>query len=194
MNKDNDEYLLQSIAKKDSFAFEQLVNKYKDKIINITYRYTNNYFDSDDLAQEVFLNVWKYAPGFRYKSKFSTWLYRITINVCLNYKKKKEIHNKYFSDNYENPDDVSGKSQKNYEADAHKLLGDKAVSESIKKAMEELPPRQKAALILCIFEGNSYKEISDIMGLSLSAVESIIYRAKQGLKDILMRSRKNNEI
>lgn len=191
-DQSNDEDLMLKTSKKDVFAFEELVKRYQHKIINLIYKYVNNSSDAEDLAQEVFLIVWKSASGFRYKSKFSTWLYKITVNTCLNYKKKKEVHNKYFEQNSEHVErKINETSDYMNPATA---IEDKYISGVVRRSIDELPPKQKIALILCSFEGHSYKEISEIMDISVSAVESVLFRAKQNIKDILLQLKQNGEI
>ena len=82
--------LLALTAAGDQAAFEQLVLRHQNKIFNLAYRFSRDRQDAEELAQEVFLKVWKYARTFKGQSAVSTWLYRLTVNACLNYRQKKK--------------------------------------------------------------------------------------------------------
>lgn len=170
-----DEDLIKRAASGDEYSFEQLVGKYQQAVFNTIYRYTGSREDVEDLAQEIFVKVWRNAAKFKGKSKFSTWLYRIVVNHCLNYRRK----NRY----------------KNVSLDALIAQGNLPDSlivepdweqrrkvEIVRRAVEELPERQRMALILAQFEGRSYGEIAEIMKVSRSSVESLIFRARRALK------------
>jgi RNA polymerase sigma factor (sigma-70 family) len=184
---DSDAELIQHVAESDENAFEQLVKKYQHAVFNTIYRYLGNYEDVEDIAQEVFIKVWHKAKGFKKKSKFSTWLYRITVNQCLNYRsmyKQKLVSLDEMTEKEQIPESLI------VEVDHEK----RQKTEIVRKSVNELPDRQRIALILSQFEDRSYKEIAEIMGVSLSAVESLIFRAKQALKKKLILLRKDGKI
>jgi RNA polymerase sigma-70 factor (ECF subfamily) len=184
---DPDLQLITAVADGDEKAFEQLVKKYQHAVFNTIYRYIGNYEDVEDIAQEVFIKVWHKAKSFQKKSKFSTWLYRITVNHCLHYQSKhrqKLVSLDEMGEKEQIPDPLI------IEVD-HKQQNK---AEIVRKAVSELSDRQRIALILSRFEDKSYKEIAEIMGISLGAVESLIFRAKQALKKKLLPLRNGGKI
>jgi RNA polymerase sigma-70 factor (family 1) len=180
--------LIQQIINGDESAFEQLVEEYQRSVLNMAYRYTGDSLEAEDIAQEVFAIVWQHIKKFRQESKFSTWLYRIVVNQCLQHKRNK--HNK----NFVSFDEITeeGKSPellKEMENDFER----NQKKEILKRAIDELPERQKIALILSKFESKSYKEISNIIGVSLSSVESLIFRARENLEKQLFQLKKGDK-
>jgi RNA polymerase sigma-70 factor (ECF subfamily) len=182
--KDPDLQLITAVAEGDSEAFEQLVRKYERRVFGTINRYIGNDYAVEDIAQDVFLQVWSKAGQFKRKSSFSTWLFRIVANKCLNFREKRALRQTLpLKDAM--PENKPGIG-KRVEADS-----DAAV---VRAAVDKLPKRQRMALVLSQFDGYSYKEISDIMGVSLSSVESLIFRARKGLLKELMPLRERGEI
>lgn len=173
--EDVDAQVIELIAKGDEQAFEQLVHKYQQAVFNTIYRYIGNQDDVQDLAQEIFIKVWRNAGKFKGKSKFSTWLYRIVVNHCINYRRKNK--RKYVS-----LDELTeqGKTPESLKVEPDPEQRRKV--ELVRKAVDELPERQRMALVLAQFEEKSYKEIAEIMNVSLSSVESLIFRARSALR------------
>ncbi|MEW6104226.1 MAG: sigma-70 family RNA polymerase sigma factor [bacterium] len=167
-----EQFLIQKIVDRDEDAFEQLVKEYRHSVLNTIYRYIGDSAEAQDIAQEVFIKVWQHAKNFRGESRFSTWLYRIVVNQCLNYRAKKRESLPILENTISSNSDVS------FEDEEEKV--------AIKKAVNELPERQRIALILSKFEGKSYKEIAQIMKVSLSSVESLIFRARENLREKLL--------
>jgi RNA polymerase sigma factor (sigma-70 family) len=182
--EDPDSSLIAEVAAGDEDAFEQLVKKYERPVLSTIYRYIGDAFSAQDLAQEVFIKVWKKAASFKAKSKFSTWLYRIVVNHCLNYHAKRR--RKAILELTEfTPDPNPGIAER---------LEAQRKSEIVREAVRNLPERQRMALVLSKFEDKSYAEISEIMKTSLSSVESLIFRAKNNLKKHLLSLRERGEI
>jgi RNA polymerase sigma-70 factor (ECF subfamily) len=171
-----DSELIARVAGGDEGAFELLVKKYQRPVLGTVYRYLGNSPAAEDIAQEVFIKVWHHARGFKGKSAFSTWLYRIVVNQCLNFRNERKRKQTVPLDE-SIADDCPGVDAK-YDR--------KRKAEIVRDAVNELPGRQRMALILSRFEDYSYEEIARIMGVSLSSVESLIFRAKDGLKKKLL--------
>jgi RNA polymerase sigma-70 factor (ECF subfamily) len=181
---DPDADLIGAVASGDEDAFETLVRKYERRVLNIAYRYLVNTPAAEDAAQEIFLKVWRNAKRFKGKSSFSTWLYRVVVNHCLTLKSKRERRET-------GPLDDSAR-RAGPRLDEQLEKAEKV--EVIREAVGDLPGKQRMALVLSKFEGRSYKEIAEIMGVSLSSVESLIFRAKQNLKEKLSPMRKRGAI
>ena len=177
------EDLMARIAKGDTDAFEILVNRHQTSVLNLVYRFIGDRTQAKDLAQEVFIRVWQAAKTYKPEAKFTTWIYRITANLCFNElksaRRKKlfqflrsdadnEIHGeKDFPDGSPSPED---------------LLLAKERSHQITKALQGLPENQRMAVILKRYDDLSYEEIARVMGCSVPAVESLLVRAKRNLQ------------
>ncbi len=184
---DQDLSLVRRAAEGDELAFEELVKKYQKPVLNIIYRYTGDYDQAEDIAQEVFFKVWQKIKTFKGRSKFSTWLYRIVVNQCLDYRRKNKEELISLDKKWE-----GGKTPEALTVELDSPPEKKV--EIVRKAIQELPESQRIALILSKFEARPYQEIAEIMGISLAAVESLIYRAKDKLKNRLRSLRERGEI
>jgi RNA polymerase sigma-70 factor, ECF subfamily len=160
-------------------AFEQLVDLYEKKVLNMCWHILHNREEAEDATQDVFIAIYQSKHLFKGESQLSTWIHRITMNKCLEYmrraKRKKRFGIKVPID--ESFLGVENESQLNPE----QVLMERERSKAFFQAVQQLPENQRAAYSLHNFEEFSYKEISESMDLSLSAVESLIYRAKQQL-------------
>jgi RNA polymerase sigma-70 factor (ECF subfamily) len=157
-------------------SFEQLLNKYEVPVINFIYRFVGNSTEAEDIAQEVFLKIYNSKKKYKPKSKFTTFLYRITTNICIDYKRKKKRTPKTYSIDKKLVDDLPSHEEQIEESELHK---------KVHTAIMSLPKRQRLALNLKIYEGKNYKEISQILNCSVSAVETLLFRARQNLKHSL---------
>lgn len=182
----NDNILLEKIAAKDESAFQNFVEKYHQLVLNVCNNILNNHDDAMDVSQEVFIKIYKSIDSFRGDAKITTWLYRISVNKSLNYLRSKK-KNKWFSsldilfgDNnkaYE-PEDDSLKPGENIEQDENK--------KALYYALQKLPEKQNIAISLNNFEDLSYKEISEVMEISVSEVGVLINRGKKKLKKLIL--------
>ena len=168
----------------EQHAFRQIVERNKLSVLNLCLRFTNNREDAEDLAQEVFMRIFEAAPRYKVQASFSTWLYRITVNLCLNHQRRKKII-QFFSLNH--------KSNSNHYAEykAPEFTDDDRPDTDLEKretqhivqnAIQSLPENQKVVTILHRYHDLSYKEIADILDTTVSSVESRLHRAKQNLK------------
>jgi len=178
--------LLTKFKKGDQHAFELLVRKYKTTVYNTIYSIIGNAQEADDIAQEVFLKVYTKAGSFKGKSSFSTWLYRITVNKCLDELRKR--NNKIIS--YETGFNEEEKLKlkdvlASREKDSTEELIQNELQDIIQKAMNSLPEKYRIILTLKEIEGLSYNEISRVMKISLGKVKIWLFRARQKLKEKL---------
>jgi len=180
------EELMARIAEGDEDVFEILVNRHQTSILNLIYRFIGDRTQAKDLAQEVFLKVWQSAQNYEPKAKFTTWVYRITANLCFN-ELKSSRRKKWFS--FLQSDEDSKHTFEETLADtapsAEDLLLEKERSRQISDALQSLPENQRMALILKRYDDLSYQEIGQIIGCSVSAVESLLVRAKRTLQEKL---------
>ena len=185
---ENDYDLVHAFIRGDHSAFEKIVLKYQDRVYNLCYRFLGDIQEAEDSAQEVFIKVYKALKGFRQKSSFYTWLYRIVINTCKNRIKSLEYRR---SKSRVSIDDDQEK--KNYGIsgiiDKQNLpeinLEKKEKIQRIQEAINSLPPDQKTMVILRDIEGLSYDEIANITKNRLGTVKSKLSRARLGLRNRL---------
>jgi len=181
--EDDDVKTMLAFKEGEAEAFERLLSKYEGPIINFIYRFTRDQRQAEDLAQEVFLRVYKSAGAYVPSAKFSTWLYRIASNLSLDYIKKRK-HRVIWGARPLSGLDENGKS---IEMEDEALKTPEAAAEGaaeekrVNSALSELPDKQRIALTLRVYEDKSYSEISGILGCSTAAVESLIFRARQNL-------------
>ncbi|MGZ3512381.1 MAG: RNA polymerase sigma factor [Thermodesulfobacteriota bacterium] len=187
MSKDfPSEELMAKIAKGDEDAFEILVNRHQTSILNLVYRFVGDRTQAKDLAQEVFVRVWQSAKTYEPKAKFTTWIYRITTNLCFN-ELKSSRRRKWFSFNRSDEDGehTFEETLSDSAPSAEDLLLEKERSRQISDALQSLPENQRMAMVLKRYDDLSYQEMGQIIGCSVSAVESLLVRAKRALQEKL---------
>jgi RNA polymerase sigma-70 factor (ECF subfamily) len=170
----SDERLMESCGAGRHDAFEILVRRHQSAVHSMILRFTSRSADAEDLSQEVFLSCYRAAPAYRPEARFKTWLYRIVVNACLNYRKKVRPRLVEGLDSRPGPTPPPDQAAASAEA-----------CDSIEEAVQSLPENQRMALLLSRFEGFSYREIAQIMGATLPAVESYLHRAYETLREKL---------
>ena len=178
------EELIARIGKGDEDAFEILVNRHQTSVLNLTYRFIGDRTQAKDLAQEVFIRVWQSAKSYEPKAKFTTWIYRITANLCFN-ELKSARRKKWLSFNWsdEDGDHTIEETLADSAPSAEDVLLEKERSRQISDVLQSLPENQRMAMILKRYDDLSYQEIAQIIGCSVSAVESLLVRAKRTLQE-----------
>ncbi len=166
--------IIQALKNKDSEAFRHVYEKYYDKMKHLCYGIVNNTEDAEDLAQEVFIDLYNSISRFREESKLSTWLHRVALNKSYTFLRTKKIK------------DIFTKLEEKLTQQADKPEDEDLKTKQINdlhKAIKALPARQAKVFTLFYYEGISQKEIVEIMNLkSVSTVEQLIFRAKQNIK------------
>jgi len=185
--ENRDRILINKIAKRDESAFEEFLKYYQHRIINLLYRYTHSRSDAEELAQDVFINIWNRADSFKGRSRVSTWIYRIACNLAINHLKKRKLPILSIDGYITSPSSRIKKDLIDPGAlRSESFTDNKEKKALIEAAIEKLSPAQKMAILLSRYEGYSYAEISEIMKISVSAVESLLFKAKQKLRTILL--------
>lgn len=178
----SDDELIVQLIDGDPAAFRELVESNQDKVINTCFSFVKNREDAEDVAQEVFIEVYHSIKGFRKDAKLSTWLYRIAVNKSLDHirkkKRKKRFAQLVFLDSMEGNEVFEVPALDN----PQKELEDSERSKVLLFAINQLPKNQKIAITLSKFEKLTNKEITSIMDTSLSAVEALMHRAKTNLR------------
>jgi len=170
--------LIKKIKENDSEAFKIFYETYKNLVYNVCYRMLNNRQDAEDVTQDIFVKAIKSIHKFRGDSKISTWIYQITVNTNINYIRRKKIEI-WFSLDFLVGKEESLQDNINNRPDFK--FEKKELEALVQQAIQSLPTRQRTAIILQRYEGLSYKKIAKVMKTSLSAVESLLYHAKDNL-------------
>lgn len=177
---DTDIELMLRFQKGDEPAFEALVKKHTRGVLNLVYRYLGDASRAEDVSQDIFVKVYRARMKYEPKAKFSTWLYRIAVNHCLNEiraRKSQPALSVPVNDLLEQP---SGD-------DPDARISRSELQQAVKGAIDSLPENQRMAVILARYEDMSYDEIAETMGMSLEAVKSVLFRAKENLKQALSK-------
>ena len=185
----SDEELIKSYAEKgDESAFEEIVNRYSDRIFGFALRITKNYSDAEEVYQEVFLTLSRKLSTFRGESKFSSWLYRVTANASYMYLRSQKKHEHNISlENY-SPYDEKGTLMgrimyKDWSSRPDIIIFSKEAISIIEKAINEIPESYRTVFHLRDIEGLSNEEVSNILEISVPAVKSRLHRARLFLRD-----------
>jgi RNA polymerase sigma-70 factor (ECF subfamily) len=188
MLTDPDIQLMLRFKEGDQRSFHLLFDKYKKRVINYCYRYCGYSSVAEELAQETFLRVYKASDRYRPEARFSTWLFKIAANVCLNemrkpvYRVKQESIHEEGNDDNDPARDISTDPDQSL-PDA--LLETRQNRAIVSRAIEQLPEQQRAALLLKATEGFSYREIGLQIQCSEKHVKTLIYRGRQRMKKLL---------
>jgi len=169
----------------DEDAFRELFEKHSRSIVNFAYHFVGSRFRAEELAQDVFLQLYRAAPRYEPQAKFTTWLYRIATNACLNELRRPERRHKTRPLEYE-PEDSRERAEIAF-ADPEAERGDTALAgrqleARIREVLVKLPENQRAALLMSRTEGMSYREVADALETSESAVKSLVFRATATLR------------
>jgi RNA polymerase sigma-70 factor (ECF subfamily) len=163
--------LLQACRRGEREAFDQLVLRHQREIYGLCYRYVNNHEDADDLTQEVFLKAWRAMPRFRGDSAFSTWLYRIGVNTCLNFRAARRPASQELPQTLADPHPG---------ADARVEVEEEA--SKVREALTRLPDKQRATLILKVYHDLSHEEVAEILGSTVGTVKANLFHALANLR------------
>jgi len=178
----NEWELIEQLKQGDQSAFKFIVDTWKDMVYNTALSIVQQEEDAEDVTQEVFVQVYQSIEGFKRESKFSTWLYRITLSKAMDHERRKKRKKRFafvkslFGEGSEvvvDPPDFNHPGVS---------LDNKEKAAILFKAMESLPDNQRMAFVLNKVEGLSYQEISEVMETTVSAIESLLHRAKTNLR------------
>jgi RNA polymerase sigma-70 factor, ECF subfamily len=171
---DDDYSIIRQFIDGDKSAFQILVKRHKEKVRNIIYITMNNSALVDDIAQDVFITVYRNLKHFRFESQFTTWLYRVTVNRCKDYLRKMNVRKIFFP--IEEGTEVS---------EYGTPVEDNDISKIVMDAISKLPVKLRMPLILKDIEGFSYQEIAETLNCEMGTVKSRIFRGREKLKEIL---------
>ena len=169
---DEDKSRLARSLEGDSEAFEALVREYQRMIHSLCYRMTGSLADADDLAQETFISAYQHLAEFRDEARFSTWLYRIAVNQCLNWQKRQqrqELLNRQWAEEglASGPEEDPGRAQR------------------VQEALMKLNPKQRAAMVLTTYDGMTHAQAAQVLGCSETTVSWRLFAGRRKLKSML---------
>jgi RNA polymerase sigma-70 factor (ECF subfamily) len=180
---DPDATLMLAVQRGDRGAFTELVGKYQQPIYNFILRTLRDETEAEDLTQNTFVQVWKSAARYTVKARFSTWLYTIARNLCLNEIRRRSRHP---ADPLEGVSDDEDRPVPQHEdrsaPQATEALLHGELEQKLAEALADLPENQRTAILLCQQDELSYEEIAAVLGCSLSATKSLIFRGREALK------------
>jgi RNA polymerase sigma-70 factor (ECF subfamily) len=181
--RDPDAELMRRVQRGDREAFATLVERYRQPIWNFIRRTIPDDAEAEDLAQNVFVQVWKSARRYRVNARFSTWLFTIARNLSLNEIRRRTRHRAESLDaTRADQDEPIHQAEDRAQPIPPEALLREELFQKVEEALRDLPEPQRTALILCREEDVSYEEIAEILGLSLSATKSVIHRARGTLR------------
>jgi RNA polymerase sigma-70 factor (ECF subfamily) len=172
--RDDDRAAIEACQRGDRDAFDTLVAKYQRDVYRLCYRYVNNHHDAGDLAQEAFLKAWRALPRFRGDSSFATWIYRIAVNTCLNFRAGRKPPAEELEDSV--PDRGPSASDR-MESDERARL--------VREAVARLPEKQRATLILKIYQDLTHEEVAGILGTTVGTVKANLFHALANLRKLV---------
>jgi len=185
----SDTEIIEQLKQGSEAAFKKLVGTHQKLVVNTCYGLVQNREDAEDIAQDVFVEVYRNIDKFRADAKLSTWLYRIAVNRSLNHirdNKKRKWFQGFDNEVAEkNRELLQARTADSDEPDYE--LENKQRAIILKEAINSLPQNQKVAFTLSKYEELSYQEIAEVMDLSVSSVESLLFRAKKGLQKKLYK-------
>jgi RNA polymerase sigma-70 factor (ECF subfamily) len=182
MNEADDLSLINKFKNGDASAFEEILLKYQDRIYNLCRYMLGSVHDADDATQDIFFKAYQNLNKFKPDSSLYTWLYRIAVNTCIDYRRK-PFFESLFKNSKEG--DVFVVDQPYRSPSPEKLYESKQIGNSIQLALGHLSEKLRTVIVLKEIEGFSYEEIAEVLDVSIGTVKSRISRAREELKELL---------
>ena len=183
----SDAEVMLRVAAGDDGAFDYLVEKFRRPMVSFMYRMTRNQAIAEELAQEVFLRVYRSRQTYAASAKFTTWLYRIATNLAVNHARDTKYERPENTVNIDEPDTETGLTLDvaDRSLNAEQVILRRERLAAIRKHVEALPERQQAAVMMHKYQGMDYKQIAEVLHLSESATKSLLFRAYETLREKL---------
>lgn len=183
-----DEQLMYAVAAGNEQAFEELLRRYETQVVTFCYAFMRNRDSAEDLAQETFLRVYRNAARYQPVAKFTTWLYKIAANLCINELKKGQLRSSRSLDEPagSDPDGTRIIERLANKGDAPLTEAEKHEAQGlIERAISHLPDDQRTTLVMVEYHHMQYHEIADILGVTVSAIKMRVKRARETLRETL---------
>ncbi len=182
---DIDHALMARVAEGDQRAFRQLVERHQDAVVGTVTKMLGNASDSEDIAQMVFIRIWKHARNYKPDNRFTTYLYTIVRNLVYNESRRRSRKRTISTDQREDEQHLQYPDDPASQPDA--TLLDNELRAAIDAAIESLPENQRLAVVLRRYENLSYEEIAEVLETSLPSVKSLLFRARTTLRETLAK-------
>lgn len=182
---DIDHALMARVAEGDQRAFRQLVERHQDAVVGTVSKMLGNASDSEDIAQMVFIRIWKHARNYKPDNKFTTYLYTIVRNLVYNESRRRSRKRTISTDQREDEQHLQHPDDPASQPDA--TLLDNELRAAIDAAIESLPENQRLAVVLRRYENLPYEEIAEILATSVPSVKSLLFRARTTLRETLSK-------
>lgn len=169
-----DAALMRKVAAGNEKAFRTLTERHAKRVFAMLWRLCADRSDAEDLTQETFLRVWRNAEKWTPDARLETWLYRIAYNLFIDSRRREKLQTTVLDDELHSGGDTP-----------EQALMRKSDAERVERAMNSLPDRQKEALVLCYYQGLKAKDAAEILSVTQGALESLLFRARQTMKEIL---------
>jgi RNA polymerase sigma-70 factor, ECF subfamily len=176
--------IINGLLKGDESTFRKFVDHYRQQVVNICFGLVHNAEDAEDVAQDVFIEVFRSIHNFKGQSKLSTWLYRIAVTRSLNFIRNNKKHSwfKSFDGEVKSKLEALARQKSDDNDNPEYTIENRQRAVVLHEAIDALPKNQRVAFTLNKYDDMSYKEVSEVMNLSVSSVESLIHRAKINLQ------------
>jgi len=187
-SSESDVALMARVRDGDTEAFRVLIERHQRAVINTIHRAIGDAWEAEDLAQRVFVQVYRSAKRYKPTAKFTTWLFTITRNTILNEHRRRRRHAADSLDELQSPrpgETGAWEMADTTAADPSHQVIERELQDKIMEVVQQLPEAQRTAVILCRYEGLSYEEIAEVLGCSVSATKSLLHRARLTLKEKL---------
>ncbi|MGB8885782.1 MAG: sigma-70 family RNA polymerase sigma factor [Candidatus Korobacteraceae bacterium] len=183
----SDAEVMLRVASGDDTAFDYLVDKYRRPMVSFMYRMTRNQAVAEELAQEVFLRVYRSRQSYAASAKFTTWLYRIATNLAVNHARDTKHERPENTVNLDEPDSDTGMTMDVADGglNAEQIILRRERLAAIRRQVEALPERQRVAVLMHKYQNMDYKQIAAVLKLSESATKSLLFRAYETLRETL---------
>ena len=185
---DEDVQLMLRVRDGDEEALRELIERHQRAVIGVIYRAIGDAWEAEDIAQRVFIQVFRSARRYKPTAKFTTWLYTITHNAIRNEYRRRSRHAAESLDAMTQPGEAGEPGAQladSHAIDPSQQVVERELQEKIQAAIQTLPEAQRTAVILCRFEGLPYEEIAEVLDCTVSAVKSLLHRARETLKEKL---------
>ena len=181
--KMTDEDLMRKIALNDAQAFQELLSRYEKRVFALAWRLCFDQTEAEDLTQETFLKIWRNTGIWKPEAKLETWIYRVLYNLFIDSRRRVKGQTEELSEDI-----------RSYEASPEQVLIQKRTAQEVAEALNELPERQKEALVLCYYQEMKAKDAAETLSVSQSALEALLFRARRTLKEKLSKRKgKSND-
>jgi len=181
---DSDAYLVSRALEGELPAFEKLVSRYQNKILGYSARMLNDHEEAEDVAQEVFIKAHRSLHSFRGDASFSTWIYRIATNLCIDRirAKKRRPQQAYSLDEpFDKEEDKGGREIADFSGEPGRALEREELRRRVREVMAEMPEKMRTILIMCDMQGMAYEEIAKVLDCPIGTVKSRLFHARADL-------------